>query len=154
MILKMPRLRNVNQGGRQGWDLLRLVSIPCLGLLLLSTFRLYKGGSYFWLDDFYNLYQVQQTSFGKLIASIVNPVSAYFRPTGMLCYWVLLRFFDLNPAAYHWLAWSFHVANTYISSSSALQGRSPVLPSARCCSPAKPSSPTFIGVFVPFSSWL
>jgi hypothetical protein len=112
MILKMPRLRNVNQGGRQGWDLLRLVSVPCLGLLLLSTFRLYKGGSYFWLDDFNNLHQAQQTSFGQLIASIVNPVSAYLRPAGMLCYWVLLRFFDLNPAAYHWLAWSFHAANT------------------------------------------
>jgi hypothetical protein len=112
MILKIPRLRCVNQGGRQGWNLLRLISVLCIGLLLLSTFRLYKGSAYFWLDDFYNLNQVRQASFGKLIASIVNPVSAYFRPAGMMCYWVLLRFFDLNPAAYHWLAWSFHAANT------------------------------------------
>lgn|SRR5262249_48999368 len=112
MILKMPRLCNMNQGGRQGWDLLRLVSVLCLGLLLLGTFRLYKEAAYFWLDDFNNLYHAQQTSFGKLIASIVNPVSAYFRPAGMMCYWILLRFFDLNPAAYHWLAWSFHAANT------------------------------------------
>src|ERR1700757_4321802 len=84
MILKMPRLRNVNQGCRQGWDLLGLVSVLCLGLLLLSTFRLYKGGSYFWLDDFNNLFHAQQTSFGKLISSITNPVSASFRPTGMI----------------------------------------------------------------------
>lgn len=30
----------------------------------------------------------------------------------MLCYWVLLRFFDLNPAAYHCLTWCLHTANT------------------------------------------
>jgi hypothetical protein len=30
----------------------------------------------------------------------------------MLCYWILLRFFDLNPAAYHCLMWCLHAANT------------------------------------------
>jgi hypothetical protein len=47
-----------------------------------------------------------------MIGYIVNPVSLYFRPTGMMCYWILLRFFDLNPAPYHWFAWSLHGAST------------------------------------------
>ncbi len=94
-------------------NLLRLVSVLCVGALLFNTYRLYKG-SYFELDDFNNLYWVQQESFAHMIGYIVNPVSWYFRPTGMLCYWVLLRFFDLNPAAYHCLTWSLHAANTVL----------------------------------------
>jgi hypothetical protein len=90
-------------------NLLQLVSVLCVGALLFNTYRLYKGG-YFGLDDFNNLYSVQQESFADMIGDFLNPVS--FRPTGMLCYWVLLRFFDLNPAAYHCLTWSLHAANT------------------------------------------
>jgi hypothetical protein len=73
---------------------------------------LYKWSTYFWLDDFNNLYWVQRTSFAEMIGHIANPVSTYFRPTGMMCYWVLLRLSDLNSAPYHWLAWSLHSANT------------------------------------------
>lgn len=29
----------------------------------------------------------------------------------MLCYWVMLRLFDLNPTPYHWLAWLLHSVN-------------------------------------------
>jgi hypothetical protein len=47
-----------------------------------------------------------------MIGHIFNPISAYFRPFGMLCYWVLLRCFDLSAAPYHWLAWSLHTTNT------------------------------------------
>jgi hypothetical protein len=111
MILKMPRLCNVNQSGRQGWDLLSLVSVLCLGLLLLSTYRLYKG-AYFGADDFRNLYWVQQSSFASMIGYLVDPISSYFRPAGMMCYWVLLRFFDLHPAAYHGFSWCLHALNT------------------------------------------
>ena len=111
MVLKTSRLCNVSKGGRQGWDLLHLVSVLCLGLLLFCTYRLYKD-AYFGDDDFRNLYWVQQNSFVSMIGYLVAPISSYFRPAGMMCYWVLLRFFDLNPAAYHWLAWSFHAANT------------------------------------------
>jgi hypothetical protein len=93
-------------------NLLRLVPVLCIAVLLLNTFRLYKSGAYFWLDDFNNLYWVQRTSLAQMIGHMVNPVSAYFRPTGMMCYWLLLRFFDLNPTAYHCLAWSLHTANT------------------------------------------
>lgn len=73
---------------------------------------MYKGGAYFWLDDFNNLRWVQSQTFAQMIGHLVNPFSAYFRPTGMMCYWALLKFFDLSPMAYHWLAWSFHTANT------------------------------------------
>ena len=92
-------------------NLLQLVSVLSVGALLFNTYRLYKG-AYFGLDDFNNLYWVQQNSFADMIGYILNPVSLYFRPTGMMCYWLLFRFFDLNPAAYHCLAWSLHAANT------------------------------------------
>lgn len=89
----------------------RFVAVLCVGVLLFNTYRLYKGG-YFWQDDFTNLYWVQQESFAHMIGYIINPISSYFRPAGMMCYWLLLRFFDLNPAAYHCLTWSLHAANT------------------------------------------
>jgi hypothetical protein len=111
MILKIPRLCNVNQGGRQGWGFLRLVSVLCLGLLLLSTYRLYKD-AYFGDDDFRNLHEVQASSFASMIGYLVDPISSYFRPAGMMCYWVLLRFFDLNAVAYHGFSWCLHTLNT------------------------------------------
>jgi hypothetical protein len=110
----MPQPRNVNQDGRQGWDLLRLVWVLCVGLLLLATYRLYKG-AYFGDDDFRNLYTIlyQRSSFASMIGYLVDPkISSYFRPAGMMCYWVLLRFFDLNPAAYHGFSWCLHALNT------------------------------------------
>jgi hypothetical protein len=68
--------------------------------------------AYFGSDTFNNLYWVQLESFWHMVRYILNPVSLYFRPAGMMCYWLLLRFFDLNPAAYRWLMWSLHAANT------------------------------------------
>jgi hypothetical protein len=94
------------------WNPLGLIPVLCIGVLLLNTFRLYKGGAYFWLDDFNNLFWVQQATFAQMVGHIINPISGYFRPAGMMCYWLLLRLFGLNSAAYHWLAWSLHVANT------------------------------------------
>lgn len=94
------------------WNVLRLVPVLFIGALLLGTFRLYKQDAYFWLDDFDNLYWVQQTSFAQTVGCVLNPFLVTFRPVGMLCYWMLLRCFDLNPAPYHWLAWSLHTANT------------------------------------------
>jgi uncharacterized integral membrane protein len=91
--------------------ILMLVFVISISALLFNTYRLYKG-TYFWLDDFNNLYWVQQASFSRMMGYILNPVSSYFRPAGMMCYWTLLRFFDLNPSAYHGLAWSLHAVNT------------------------------------------
>lgn len=94
------------------WGFVRLVPVLCIVVLLLKTYRLYAGGTYFWLDDFNNLYWVERTSFAHMLGPIVNPDPAYFRPVGMMCYWALMRFFGLNSTPYHWLAWSLHTANT------------------------------------------
>jgi len=93
------------------WNVVQIIPSLCVGVLLLSTFHLYNG-AYFWLDDFNNLYWMQRVSFAQMLGQIVNPIPAFFRPVGMMCYWVLLRLFGLNSAPYHWLAWSFHTANT------------------------------------------
>jgi hypothetical protein len=95
----------------ESWNVLRLIPVACIALLLINTFRLYKN-AYFWLDDFNNLYWVQRTTLGQMVGFIVNPVSSYFRPVGMLCYWLLLQFSGLHPAPYHWVAWAIHTANT------------------------------------------
>jgi hypothetical protein len=93
------------------WNLPRLIPVACIAVLLINTFRLYKN-AYFLLDDFNNLYWAQRTTLGQMVGFIVNPVSSYFRPVGMLCYWLLLQFSGLHPAPYHWVAWSLHTANT------------------------------------------
>jgi hypothetical protein len=95
------------------WNPLGLIPILCVGVLLHKTFRLYNG-SYFSLDDFNNLYWMQRATFPQMLGQLLNPSPAYFRPAGWMCYWVLLRLFDLNSASYHWLAWSFHSANTVL----------------------------------------
>jgi hypothetical protein len=87
--------------------------VPFLGIaaLLFFTFRLYRS-AYFWLDDFDNLYWVQKLSASELLKAIINPASTYFRPTGMLFYWLELRLFGTNAIAYHVLAWLLHTINT------------------------------------------
>jgi hypothetical protein len=97
--------------GRYGRKLLRFISVLCVGILLLNTYGLYKF-AYFGSDAFNNLYWAQRESFTHIIGYILNPVSSYFRPVGMMYYWLFLRFFDLSPAAYRWLMWSLHAANT------------------------------------------
>jgi hypothetical protein len=95
----------------QDWKFPHVVPVIGIAVLLLSTFRLYWG-VYFSRDDFNNLALVQQETFGGMLGHILNPVSSHFRPVGMMCYWLLLQFFGLNPAAYHCLVWSLHAANT------------------------------------------
>ena len=95
----------------QSWNVTRLIPVTCIGVLLISTFRLYKN-AYFWLDDFNNLYWAQRATLGQMAGYIVNPVSSYFRPVGMLCYWLLLQFSGVDPAPYHWVARFLHTANT------------------------------------------
>jgi hypothetical protein len=93
------------------WNVPRLIPVACIAVLLINTFRLYKN-AYFWLDDFNNLYWAQRATLRQMVGYIVNPVSSYFRPVGMFCYWLLLQFSGLHPAPYHWVAWSLHTANT------------------------------------------
>ena len=89
----------------------RFIPLACIGLLLASTYRLFDS-AYFGLDDFNNLYWSQQESVGQIIGHLVNPLSASFRPMGMLCYWVVGKLFDLDPLPYRIFAWSIHAANT------------------------------------------
>ena len=82
----------------------------CLGIVLYSTFRLFTF-SYFWLDDFNNLFWVQKLGGTTLLWDVVNPASARFRPVGWFSYWVLWRLFDLAPMPYHVIAWTTHCLN-------------------------------------------
>jgi hypothetical protein len=97
--------------GRYARNLLRVIPILCIGILLLQTCSLYRF-AYFGSDAFNNFRWVLGKSFGQMIGYIVNPISSYFRPGGMMYYWLFLRFFDLDPAAFRWGMWSLHAANT------------------------------------------
>jgi hypothetical protein len=92
---------------------MRLVPALCIALLLFFTFRLYTY-SYFWLDDFNNLYWVQQQTLGEALGHLVTPSTQPFRPVGMLAYWIALRVFDRDPLPYHLLMWSLHVLNVVL----------------------------------------
>jgi hypothetical protein len=85
----------------------------CIALLLFFTYRLYNH-AYLTLDDFNNLYWVQQANATEMVAYVLNPLSRYFRPGGMFFYWLELHFFDLNAVAYHWTAWVIHGINTLL----------------------------------------
>jgi len=89
---------------------LRYVPALCLALLLIFTFRLYTY-AYFWLDDFNNLYWVQQLTLGEAFGHVISPSAQYFRPIGMFVYWVALRLFDRDPLPYHLLMWGLHALN-------------------------------------------
>ena len=87
--------------------------VPLVGIavLLISTFRLYASSN-FWLDDLTSLYWVQKASGADILSALVNPASSYFRPAGMLFYWIGLRLFGTNALPYHELAWILHTVNT------------------------------------------
>ena len=93
--------------------LMRVFFAACLGTILYLTFRLFSF-SYFWLDDFNNLYWVQKLSGTTLLWDIVNPVSDRFRPVGWFAYWVVWRGFDLAPLPYHVVAWAVHSLNVFL----------------------------------------
>ena len=89
-----------------------LIPVACVAVArLINTFRSYTN-AYFWLDDFKNPGPGPTHNSGQMLGYIVNPVSSYFRPVGMLCYWLLLQFSGLHAAPYHWVAWSLLTANT------------------------------------------
>ena len=88
----------------------RVFYAACLGTVLYFTFRLFTF-SYFWLDDFNNLFWVQKLGGTTLLWDVVNPASARFRPVGWFSYWGLWRLFDLAPMPYHVFAWMIHSVN-------------------------------------------
>jgi hypothetical protein len=83
------------------------------GLILASTFYSWRF-AYFWLDDFNNLFWVQQQSFARMLWYNVNPFADFFRPFGMLVYWILWQAFGLAPLPYHTIAWILHTANVFL----------------------------------------
>jgi hypothetical protein len=82
-------------------------------LILVWTFYTWRF-AYFWLDDFNNLFWVQQQDFARMLWYNINPLSDFFRPFGMLAYWTLWQLFDLNPLPYHVFAWILHAANVVL----------------------------------------
>ena len=91
----------------------RYVLIACIALLLLATFRLYTF-AYFWIDDFNNLYWTQLSTLNDLVGQLVSPSAKYFRPAGMLTYWMALHFFGLDAFPYHILMWAIHSLNVLL----------------------------------------
>jgi hypothetical protein len=80
---------------------------------LIFAFRLYTY-AYFWIDDFNNLYWVQQWTLLEVLLHLVSPSAEYFRPVGMLVYWLALHVFDRDPLPYHLLMWMFHAFNVVL----------------------------------------
>jgi hypothetical protein len=83
------------------------------GLVLASTFYSWRF-AYFWLDDFNNLFWVQQQSFVRMLWYNVNPFTNFFRPFGMLVYWMFWHTFGLTPLPYHTFAWIVHTVNVVL----------------------------------------
>jgi len=61
-----------------------------IALILASTFYAWRF-SYFWLDDFNNLYWTERISGWQILWFNLNPLSNFFRPFGMLFYWIFLE---------------------------------------------------------------
>src|SRR5262249_28248334 len=57
---------------------------------------------------------IRRVSLWDLIGHMVNPTSLFFRPLGMLVYWILFRFAGLNSVPYHLLSWTLHAVNTLL----------------------------------------
>ena len=83
------------------------------GLILASVFYSWRF-AYFWLDDFNNLFWVQQQSLASMLWYNVNPFANFFRPFGILIYWIFWRAFGLTPLPYHAFAWFLHTLNVFL----------------------------------------
>jgi hypothetical protein len=100
---------------RKAGVLLARYGIPAaIAITLIASFRLYSF-AYFWLDDFNNLYLTRREGFWNIVVDIINPASLFFRPLGMLTYWILYRFAELNALPYHLLSWTLHGVNTVLA---------------------------------------
>jgi hypothetical protein len=47
-----------------------------------------------------------------MLEHVLNPGSQFFRPVGMMIYWLLLHVLGVNPGPYHAVAWFIHLCNT------------------------------------------
>jgi hypothetical protein len=81
--------------------------------ILLSGFCAWRF-AYFWIEDFNSLYWVSRESAWTMLWHNLNPASDFFRPFGMLFYWMSWNAFDLHPLPYHLLAWALHTLNVVL----------------------------------------
>src|SRR5262245_3007855 len=88
----------------------RAVGVAVNALLPANVIYIWRF-SYFWLDDFNNLFWVQRERGLSMLQYIVDPSSTFFRPFGMLFYWLLFRTFGLYAVPYHLVAWGLHITN-------------------------------------------
>ena len=79
-------------------------------IILLATYRLY-GFTFFWLDDFNNVYLIRREGFWQMVRHVFDPTSEFFRPLGMWVYWILYRTSGLYPLPYHLVSWTLHAVN-------------------------------------------
>jgi hypothetical protein len=89
-----------------------VISSTC-GLILASVFYSWRF-AYFWLDDFNNLFWVQQQSLASMLWYNANPFADFFRPFGTLVYWIFWHAFGLTPLPYHVFAWILHTINVFL----------------------------------------
>src|SRR5262245_2804487 len=100
---------------RKAEVLLARYGIPAaIAITLIASLKLYSF-AYFWFDDFNNLYWTRREGLWNIIVDIINPASLFFRPLGMLVYWILFRFAALNALPYHLLSWTLHAVNTALA---------------------------------------
>ena len=104
-----PPLRP-SRGSVSAFCIERVAPVSIIALILASTFYAWRF-SYFWLDDFTSLYWTERVSGWQILWFNLNPLSTFFRPFGMLFYWIFWNTFDLNPLPYHLFAWGLYTAN-------------------------------------------
>jgi hypothetical protein len=75
------------------------VLLPAVSLA--SEFADIQRSAYFNVDDFDNVYWTYHLSPGEMLGFVLDPTFGFFRPMGMLWYWLLGRAFNLDPAAFH-----------------------------------------------------
>jgi hypothetical protein len=88
--------------------------ILSINALLLANIIYVWRFAYFWLDDFNNLYWVQRETGWSMLWHNINPASIFYRPFGMLVYWLSLHIFQLHATLYHALAWGVHITNVIL----------------------------------------
>jgi hypothetical protein len=84
--------------------------IATFGLLLVKIWKTWSF-SYFTLDDFDIFYWVQRVDGPSIFWYLINPASDFFRPVGVIFYWLLWNTVGLHPYLYHVIAWILHALN-------------------------------------------
>jgi hypothetical protein len=91
----------------------KIMAVLAVALPTLFAFGLWSF-SYFWTDDFGNIFWIQSETAGSMLTHVLNPASTFYRPVGEFFYWILYHTFGLNPVPYHVVAWAIHAINTYL----------------------------------------